>query len=131
MAGSSARSAGAGSTRTWPPSPPVPAATTSADQVEDEVVLRTPGARLELQGAADVRVGAGAAGDRQHAVACVVERALDGDLPLCEERREVALPRLAHDEPHAVALVAPDLRHVALVEDVVREREDVPDGVSR
>src|SRR5438094_2899263 len=110
-AASSARSAGAGSTQTSPPSPPV---RTSADQVEDEVVLRPTCARLELHRAAHVGVGAGTAGDGDDAVVRVVERPLDGDLSVREERRPVALPGLA-DEPDAIALVAPDPRRVALV----------------
>jgi repressor LexA len=124
---SSAPSAAAGSAARGPPSP----RSRSADQVEDEGELGAACARAQLHRAARVRVGAGAAGDRQHAVARVVERALDGDLPAREQRRPDALPGLADDHADAVALVAADLVGVRLVEDLVREGEDVADRVGR
>ena len=59
---------------------------------------------------AAVLVGAGSAGDRQGAVAGVVERALDGDLAALEERRPQALPDALLDrQPGAEPLVVTDL----------------------
>ena len=50
---------------------------------------------------------------------------IDRDLAAVQERRPHALPRLADDQAHAVALVAADLVLVGAVEDVVRKRQHV------
>ena len=78
-------------------------------ELEDEVVLLAAVARQQPHLAAGGAVGAGPAGDRQDAVAGVVERALDGDLPMPEKRGPHALPDpLGGREPGAEALVAAD-----------------------
>src|SRR4051795_11014549 len=72
----------------------------------------------------------GAAGDGERAVLRVVERPLDRDLAAGQERRPVALERLARDDANAVALVGADLGAVLRVEHVVGERQDVARAIS-
>src|SRR5258705_5952160 len=86
-AGSSVRSAGAGSTPSVLPSPLYRAAWVSVVQAEDEVELRAAGPGLQFHRAAATRIGACPAGDREHAVLRVVERPLDRDLASVQERR--------------------------------------------
>src|SRR5205823_13465002 len=103
-----------------------------AVQMEDEIELR---ARrvvvVELHPTPGLRVLACAARDRDDRVARVGERPLDRDLSVRQERRPVALPALADDDSHAVALVAAELARIGAVVDVVREREDVAGQVGR
>src|SRR3954471_15911539 len=77
----------------------------SRDDVEDERELGAVLARPQFHAAARAAIAARAAGDGQRAVLGVIERALDGDLAVREQRRPVALVRAPGDRPDAVALV--------------------------
>src|SRR3954467_4175163 len=92
----------------------------------DEVELRASRVVvLELHLTTDVPVLAGPSGDREDAVAGVIERPLDRDLPLRQERGPTALPRLADHDAGARSLIGTDLLGVGGVEHLVRKREDV------
>src|SRR5205823_10467126 len=98
--------------------------------MEAEVVLAALGiAVVQLHLAPGAVVGAGSAGDRVDRVAAVVERPLDDDLPLLEDRRPGALERIANNGADAAPVVASDPLLVGGVEDRIRVAEHVPDRV--
>src|SRR4051812_26709616 len=100
--------------------------------MEDEIELRSCGVVvLELHLATGVPVRARASGYREHGISRVGEWALDRDLAGWQESGPVALPGLTRDCAHAIPLVGTDRVCIGRVVDVIREREDVPDGVSR
>ena len=99
------------------------------DSVDEIVGLAVGAARFERHVARGAGNFAGAAGDRQHRVAGVEERPLDGDLALVQGERPEALPGLA-DRAEANALVRAHLVLVIGIVHLVGEGEDVAGGVA-
>src|SRR5437879_795297 len=98
----------------------------SSRELEDEVVLLAAVAGPQDHLAARAPVGAGAARDREDAVARVVERPLDGHLSALEERRPEALPdALRRRDTGAEAFIVADLLLVGGIEHRVVEGQDV------
>src|SRR4051794_3913154 len=98
--------------------------------MEDEVVfaaLRIAVAKLHLSAGAGV--GTGPSGDRVDRVAAVVERSLDDDLALGQDRGPGALEGVADDGADAAAVVVSDPLLIRRVEDRIRVAEHVPDRV--
>src|SRR5271156_219111 len=101
-----------------------------SEQVVDEVVPRRGRITwVQLQTPSRTRVLACAAGDRQLGIAAVHERAFDGDLTAFQYQGPEALPTLAGDGAHAIALVGADLELVCRVVNFVGEHQRVAHAV--
>src|SRR5579863_9155258 len=85
---------------------------------------------MQLHAAPGARVLARAPGDGEQRIALVHEGPFDRDLAGLQYERPVALPALADDGAHAIALIRAHLRLVGGVEYTVGEHQQVADGIA-